>query len=77
MIESSKENMIRLNLTVEQAYYLRLVLMHVSGSPKGPRGQMDEILNALYQYDGDFEELDLPELDIEGDVSLDNFKKKA
>lgn len=75
MANASKTEAVKLTLTMEQAYYLWHVLMNVGGSPEGPRGAMDEIYSALNKHAGDFEELDLPDLDINGSVILNNYEK--
>ena len=75
MDKSTKTNGIQLNLTMEQAFYLRQVLCNVGGSPRGPRGQMDEICKELGKYTGDFEDLELPELEIQGAVIMNNYER--
>jgi hypothetical protein len=60
---------------MEQAYYLRQVLWNVGGSPAGPRGHMDDISTELGKYAGDFEDLELPELEIRGSVIMNNYER--
>jgi len=66
---------VTLNLTLEQAFYLRQVLWSVSGPSAGPRGQIDKICVELYQYNEDFKALELPKLMVKGDVRLENSEK--
>lgn len=79
MATSKKVNtdMVELTLTMKQAFYLRQVLWNVGGSPKGPRGLMDSISSELGKYKGDFEDLELPELVIQGSVIMNNYEEKA
>ena len=77
MITSDKVEMIRLNLTIEQAFYLKQVLWNVGGHRLGPRRLMDEICIELGKYTGDFEDLELPPLMIKGSVVMDNYENKA
>jgi hypothetical protein len=60
---------------MEQAYYLRQLLQNVGGSPDGPRGLMDEIREELDKYTGYFEDLELPELVIQGSVVMNDYER--
>ena len=74
MAKLTEQKRIALELTLEQAYYLRQLLWNVGGSPKGPRGRMDEICEELTPFKGHFEDLELPSLDIKGSVIMNNFE---
>ena len=72
MITSKIITSIQLNLTLEQAFYLRRVLWNVGGSPKGPRGLMDEICTELGKYGKYLNDIEYPPgFEIQGTVSLD------
>ncbi len=74
MAKLIEEKKIVLKLSLEQAFYLRQLLCNVGGSPKGPRGLMDEVCSELSPFVGEFEELELPTLDLQGSVTMNNFK---